>query len=79
MQITRSEVDTTKGSGEWFTGDVYVDTIVAARAPARSQAAWCPSPPGARTASASHRPASCLQQTVPGIGVGSRSGTWKER
>ena len=25
MQITRSSVDTQKGPGDWFTGDVYVD------------------------------------------------------
>lgn len=26
MQITRNSINTTKGSREWFTGDVFVDT-----------------------------------------------------
>jgi hypothetical protein len=29
MQITRSTLDTTKDSGDWLTGDVYVDAIAA--------------------------------------------------
>ena len=50
MQITRSELDTTKGSADWFTGDVYVDTVVAAPAPARSQGGLVHFTSGARTA-----------------------------
>ncbi len=50
MQITRSQLDTTKGPTDWFTGDVYVDTVVAAPAPARSQGALVHFMPGARTA-----------------------------
>ena len=29
MHITRSSADTNKGSGDWFTGDVYIDTVAA--------------------------------------------------
>ena len=37
MQVTRSSTDgaTTKGSAEWFTGDVYIDTAATASAPSR--------------------------------------------
>ncbi len=28
MQITRSELDTTKGPADWFTGDACIDTVV---------------------------------------------------
>jgi quercetin dioxygenase-like cupin family protein len=50
LQITRSELDTTKGPADWFTGDVYVDTVVAAPAPARSQGGLVHFTPAARTA-----------------------------
>ena len=30
MQVTRSSVDTAKGPGDWFTGDVYIDPVAAA-------------------------------------------------
>ena len=29
MQITRSSVETAKGPADWFTGDVYIDTVTA--------------------------------------------------
>jgi len=34
MQITRSSIDTAKGPADWFTGDVYIDSVAAAAAPA---------------------------------------------
>jgi quercetin dioxygenase-like cupin family protein len=52
LQITRSELDTTKGPADWFTGDVYVDTVVAA--PARSHGGLVHFTPGARTVWHSH-------------------------
>jgi quercetin dioxygenase-like cupin family protein len=73
VQITRSELDTTKGSAEWFTGDVYVDTVVAAPAPARSQGGLVHFMPGARTAWHRHP----LGQTIfvtEGIGRCQRRG-----
>ena len=54
MQITRSSIDTRKGPGDWFTGDVYID---AASAPAGSStfaAAFVHFTPGARTAWHTH-------------------------
>jgi hypothetical protein len=26
VQITRSSIDTAKGPGDWFTGDVFIDS-----------------------------------------------------
>jgi quercetin dioxygenase-like cupin family protein len=73
VQITRSELDTTKGSADWFTGDVYVDTVVAAPAPARSQGGLVHFTPGARTAWHNHP----LGQTIfvtEGVGRCQRRG-----
>jgi hypothetical protein len=27
MQITRSSIETQKGPTDWFTGDVYIETV----------------------------------------------------
>jgi quercetin dioxygenase-like cupin family protein len=54
MQITRSSLDTTPGPADWFTGDVYVDTIAAPSPPARAAAALVHFTPGARTAWHTH-------------------------
>ena len=62
MRITRSATDgttdTTKGSAEWFTGDVYIDPVAASPTPSRAQAylvryaqrshGLAPSPPRAK-------------------------------
>jgi quercetin dioxygenase-like cupin family protein len=39
MQITRNSIATGTGSAEWFTGQVYVDTVTSPTAPSRLQAA----------------------------------------
>lgn len=49
MQITRSSLETTPGPADWFTGDVYIDTIAAPAAPARVAGALVHFTPGART------------------------------
>ena len=54
MEITRSSIDTTKGPADWFTGDVYLDPVAAAPAPARVQAAMVHFTPGAHTAWHTH-------------------------
>jgi quercetin dioxygenase-like cupin family protein len=54
MQITRNSVETMKGSGDWFTGDVYVDAIAAPEPPARAAAGRVHFTPGARTAWHTH-------------------------
>jgi quercetin dioxygenase-like cupin family protein len=49
MKITRSSIDTGKGPGDWFTGDVYIDPIAAPEPPARTGAGSVHFTPGART------------------------------
>jgi quercetin dioxygenase-like cupin family protein len=53
MQITRS-VDTAKGPGDWFTGDVYIDAVASPPGPARAASALVHFTPGARTAWHTH-------------------------
>jgi quercetin dioxygenase-like cupin family protein len=54
LQIMRSTLDTGRGPGEWFTGDVYVDTIAAPSGGWRIGAAAVHFAPGARTAWHTH-------------------------
>lgn len=73
MQITRSAIETMKGPAEWFTGDVYVDTIAEPSEPSRLGAAIVHFTPGARTAWHTHP----LGQTIfvtEGVGVCQREG-----
>jgi quercetin dioxygenase-like cupin family protein len=50
MQITRNTPPTAMGPSEWFTGTVYVDTVVTPSDPSRLGAASVHFAPGARTA-----------------------------
>ena len=52
MEITRSSIEgaTTEGVAEWFTGDVYIDSVAAPAAPSRVLASLVHFMPGARTA-----------------------------
>lgn len=54
MQITRSSLETTKGPADWFTGDVYVDTVAAPTGASRISASAVHFTPGARTAWHTH-------------------------
>ena len=54
MHLTRSSIATGTGSAEWFTGQVYVDTVTSPTAPSRLQAASVHFAPGARTAWHTH-------------------------
>jgi quercetin dioxygenase-like cupin family protein len=54
MQITKSGIPTNKGSSEWFTGAVYVDTVAAPNGPSRLSASNVHFTPGARTAWHTH-------------------------
>ena len=68
MQITRSSIQTAKGPGDWFTGDVYIDTVAAPTGPLRLGAALVHFTPGARTAWHTHP----LGQTIfvtEGVGL----------
>ncbi|MDQ2654273.1 MAG: cupin domain-containing protein [Chloroflexota bacterium] len=73
MQITRSSLRTSKGPGDWFTGDVYIDTVAAPTPPARAAAALVHFAPTARTAWHTHP----LGQTIyvtEGVGLCQREG-----
>jgi quercetin dioxygenase-like cupin family protein len=73
MQITRSSIDTAKGPGDWFTGDVYIDAVAASPAPNRAQVNLVHFTPRARTAWHTHP----LGQTIfvtEGIGLCQREG-----
>jgi quercetin dioxygenase-like cupin family protein len=73
MDITRSSLDTVKAPADWFTGDVYLDAVAAAPAPARVQANLVHFTPGARTAWHMH----ALGQTIfvtEGVGLCQRRG-----
>ena len=54
MQITRNSLDTGGGPGDWFTGDVYIDTITTPSNDWRIGAAAVHFTPGARTAWHTH-------------------------
>ena len=54
QQITRSSADTQKGPADWFTGDVYIDTVAAPSNASRISASSVHFTPGARTAWHSH-------------------------
>jgi quercetin dioxygenase-like cupin family protein len=50
MQITRNWLETGRGPAEWFSGDVYIDTVAAPTDTYRVSAANVHFTPGARTA-----------------------------
>ena len=73
MEITRSSLDTAKGPAEWFTGDVYLDTIATPSPPARAASALVHFTPGARTAWHTH-PLGQVLIVVSGLGRVQREG-----
>jgi quercetin dioxygenase-like cupin family protein len=68
MEITRSTIDTAKGPADWFTGDVYVDTVTNPTPPSRLAAAMVHFTPGARTAWHTHPLGQTLYVTE-GVGL----------
>jgi quercetin dioxygenase-like cupin family protein len=54
MKVTRSSIETQKGPADWFTGDVYIDTIATPDEMHRAAAALVHFAPGARTAWHTH-------------------------
>jgi len=73
MEITRNTTETRKGPSEWFTGDVYLDTIAAPSGSARVAAACVHFTPGARTAWHTHPHGQTLWVTE-GLGLCQRRG-----
>lgn len=73
MKITRSDAVTGRGPADWFTGDVYMDTVAEPSEPYRIAAANVHFTPGARTAWHTHP----LGQTIfvtEGVGRCQREG-----
>jgi quercetin dioxygenase-like cupin family protein len=73
MRITRSSTPTAKGPADWFSGDVYIDTVATPAPPWHTAAAWVHFTPGARTAWHTHP----LGQTIfvtEGVGLCQREG-----
>jgi quercetin dioxygenase-like cupin family protein len=54
MEITRNKLETARGLGDWFSGDVYIDTVAAPSADFQVAAASVHFTPGARTAWHTH-------------------------
>ena len=73
MKITRNSTDTGRGPGEWFTGDVYVDTVAAPSDGSRLSASSVHFTPGARTAWHTHPNGQTIWVTE-GVGVCQRRG-----
>jgi quercetin dioxygenase-like cupin family protein len=73
MQITRNDLDTAAGPSDWFTGDVYVDTITAPSNDWRIGAAAVHFTPSARTAWHTHPHGQTIWVTE-GIGLCQREG-----
>ena len=73
MKITRSSLETNKGSADWFTGDVYVDAVAAPAASSDLAAALVHFTPGARTAWHTH-PNGQTIFVLEGVGLCQREG-----
>jgi quercetin dioxygenase-like cupin family protein len=73
MQITRNSLDTNPGPADWFTGDVYIDTITNPIEPSRLGAAAVHFTPGARTAWHTH-PFGQTIYVTEGVGLCQREG-----
>jgi quercetin dioxygenase-like cupin family protein len=73
MQITRNSLETAACTGEWFTGDVYIDTVATAAEPSRLAAATVDFTPGARTAWHTH-PLGQMICVTEGVGRWQRRG-----
>jgi quercetin dioxygenase-like cupin family protein len=73
MQITRSSLDTNPGPSDWFTGNVYLDTVAVPTTESRTAASLVHFTPGARTAWHTHPRGQTLFVTE-GIGRCQRDG-----
>src|SRR5215212_4975646 len=73
MQITNNSPATMAGPSDWFSGDVYVDTIATPSDQSRLQASSVHFPPGARTAWHRHPNGQTIYITE-GVGLCQRRG-----
>ena len=73
MQITRDNLETNRGPGEWFTGSVFIDTVAAPSDASAVGAASVHFTPGARTAWHTHPHGQTIWVTE-GVGLCQREG-----
>jgi quercetin dioxygenase-like cupin family protein len=73
MEITRSSLETRRGPSDWFTGDVYIDTVAAPSHSSRINAGAVHFTPGARTAWHTH-PNGQTIFVLEGVGLCQRRG-----
>jgi quercetin dioxygenase-like cupin family protein len=73
MQITKNSLKTTRGSSDWFTGAVYVDTVAIPNGASRLSASSVHFTPGARTAWHTHPNGQTIFVTE-GVGRAQRRG-----
>ncbi|HEV7677906.1 MAG TPA: cupin domain-containing protein [Candidatus Dormibacteraeota bacterium] len=73
MQVDRNTGDTTTGRAEWFTGDVYLETITTPSGKSRLQMSNVHFTPGARTAWHTHPNGQNIYVTE-GVGLAQRRG-----
>lgn len=73
MQIARNSVKTNRGSSEWFTGAVYVDTVAVPSNGSRISASSVHFTPSARTAWHTHPNGQTIWVTE-GVGLCQRRG-----
>ena len=73
MQITRNSIETAAGPSDWFTGEVFIDTVAAPTGQSRLSASSVHFTPGARTAWHTHPNGQTIWVTE-GMGVCQRRG-----
>jgi len=73
MNMTRNRLPTAKGPSEWFTGDVYIDTVAAPAGTSRLSASNVHFTPGARTAWHTH-PNGQTIFVIEGVGLAQHRG-----
>jgi quercetin dioxygenase-like cupin family protein len=73
MQITKNSLETNPGPSDWFTGDVYIDTVAAPTEDSRFSVSSVHFTPGARTAWHTHPFGQSIYVTE-GVGLCQRRG-----
>jgi quercetin dioxygenase-like cupin family protein len=73
MQITRNSIETASGPSDWFTGQVFIDTVAAPTGGSRLSASSVHFTPGERTAWHTHPNGQTIWVTE-GVGLCQRRG-----
>jgi quercetin dioxygenase-like cupin family protein len=73
MQITRNDIETAAGPSDWFTGEVYIDSVATPSGASRLSASSVHFTPRARTSWHTH-PNGQTIYVLEGIGLAQRRG-----